>query len=101
MKFFSTILLSLLLAACSVNPSRAYPPAPGYVIEGVDVGDQVDVFLNDSTRHRFLVTRVDSLGLHGSDVSFAYSDMQAVVVMPQENTALSVLSAVLSRGLSY
>ena len=81
MKKSNAIILSLLLAACVTQPHRAYLPSPGDVIEGVKVGDRVDVFLHDYTRHRFLVTRIDEIGLHGSQTRFAYSDMKAVVVL--------------------
>ena len=101
MKFFSAILYSILLAACSIHPYRASLPDPGHVIEGVDAGDQVDIFLDDGTRHRIFVTRADDLGLHGSNASFAYDEMQAVVVLPKDYSALSALSDILSRGLTF
>jgi hypothetical protein len=81
LKRSSVVLCSLFLAACVTQPHRAYPPEPGYAIDGVKVGDRVDVFLTDNTRHRLVVTRVDRFGLHGTDTSFFYQDMQAVVVL--------------------
>ena len=76
---FNAILLSILLTACGSAPSRIYLPTEGQVIDGVNEGDRVDVFMSDDTRHNFVVTRVDKIGLHGMSVSLAYSDMQAVV----------------------
>ena len=80
-RLFIAILLSLLLTACWSHPSRAYLPTEGQVIEGVKEGDRIDVFMNDDTKHNFVVTRVDKFGLHGMSISLAYSDMQAVVVL--------------------
>jgi len=80
-RLFNVILLSIMLTACGSAPSRVYLPIEGQVIDGVVEGDRVDVFMSDDTRHNFVVTRVDTFGLHGMSVSLAYSDMQAVVVL--------------------
>ena len=80
-RLFNAILLSLLLTACGSIPRRVYLPTEGQVIDGVNEGYRVDVFMNDDTSHNFVVTRVDNFGLHGKSVSLAYGDIQAVVVV--------------------
>jgi hypothetical protein len=84
LKLFSAIFLSILLAACTTvrtNPRQVYLPEEGQVIVGVKKGDEVEIFMkNDYTKHSFLVIDVDEYGLHSSQRSFAYHNIQWVVV---------------------
>ena len=86
-RLFNVILLSMLLSACTTTRS-AYLPTAGYGMDGVNEGDQVKIVMNDGKKHKLLVTRVDEIGLHGSHDSFAYSDMQSVVVVKNKQTCL-------------
>jgi len=81
MKIFNTILLSMLLVACATT-RQVYLPTGGYAID-VNVGDRVNIVMNDGNTQSFQVTHVDEIGLSGSNGSFAYDEMQSVNVIEQ------------------
>ena len=68
-QIFSAVLLSILLTSCGSNPHRVFLPPEGQVIDGVNEGDRVDVFMSDYERHNFVVTLVDNFGLQGNSIS--------------------------------
>ena len=88
-RLFNIILLSMLLSACTTTRS-AHLPTAGHGMDGVNEGDQVRIVMNDGKKHKLLVTRVDGFGLHSSQDSFAYSDMQSVAVIEKRQSSSTV-----------
>lgn len=84
MKTLRAMLLPIILAACATTHHVSLP-VDGLSIDSVNVGDRVKIVMNDGDKQEFQVTRVDELGLYGSDESYAYMDMRSVsVVRPRE-----------------
>ena len=85
MKKFISMLIPMILTACATT-YQASLPVDGFIIEGVFVGDRVKIVMSDGEKQSMSVTRVDELGLYGSDDSYAYLDMQSVsVIQPRQS----------------
>jgi hypothetical protein len=61
-------------------------PVDGFSMVGVDVGDRVKIVMNDGRKQDILITRVDELGIYGSNKSYAYLDMHSVAVVKKNPT---------------
>jgi len=94
MKTLITMLLPIMLMACATT-REVYLPSQGLAID-VNEGDRVNIVMNDGKKHSFPVIHVDEIGLHGSNGSFAYDEMQSVSVTEQRKPNKNLLWLILS-----
>ena len=85
MNRFITALIPIVLTACATTHQVSLPQ-DGFSIEGVDVGDRVNIVMNDGQKRKMSVTRIDELGLHDNNDFCFYVDMQSVAVIEKRQT---------------
>jgi len=98
MRTLAAAVLSLLLVAC-VTTREAALPKPGYGMEGVKGGDTVVVHLFNGDHHRFKVSYVDAVGIHGWNETYPYTDIRSVDVVERDYKPAQVLLALVGIGM--
>lgn len=81
------VMAAATFAGCATYSAQVYPVTQQTTAEAVRIGDKVHAVTKDGDKTEFQVVALTTQGVRGTDVAFAYSELETLAVVEQRRSS--------------